>query len=94
MFGGKGVMGYRFLLCLLLVVATMGIMETSEELDYFSSLGNGLMLWANLPIMIGFGWKAMRAYKDYVRRLKSGAMVRNPQAPPFFRGVLTGKDVE
>ena len=94
MFGGKGVMGYRFLLCLLLVVATMGIMETSEELDYFSSLGNGLMLWANLPIMIGFGWKAMRAYKDYVRRLKSGAMARNPQAPPFFRGVLTGKDVE
>ena len=94
MFGGKGVMGYRCLLCLLVVVATLGFIETSEELDHFSSLGNGLMLWVNLPIMVGFGWKAMRAYKDYVRRLKSGAIARNPQAPPFFRGVLTGKDVE
>ena len=92
MFGGKGVMGYRCLLCLLVVVATLGFIETSEELDHFSSLGNGLMLWVNLPIMMGFGWKAMRTYKDYVRRLKSGAIPRNPQPPPFFSAVLTGKN--
>ena len=92
LFGGKGVMGYRCLLCLLLVVATLGIIETSEELDHFSSLGNGLMLWINLPIMMGFGYQAMRAYKDYIRRLKSGAIPRNPQAPPFFSAVMTGKN--
>ena len=92
MFGGKGVMGYRCLLCLLVMVATLGLIETSEELDHFSSLGNGLMLWVNLPIMMVFGYKAMRAYKDYVRRLKSGAIPRNPQTPPFFKSVLTGKN--
>ena len=92
MFGGKGVTGYRCLLCLLVAVATLGLIETSEELDHFSSLGNGLMLWVNLPIMMGFGYKAMGAYKDYVRRLKAGAIPRNPQTPPFFRSVLTGKN--
>ena len=94
MFGQRAVMGYRYTLCLLIVVATMGFIKTSQELDNFSSLGTGLMLWANLPIMLFLGHKAMRAYKEYVNRLKSGEMQRNPQAPSFFRDVLTGKDIE
>ena len=94
MFSGHAVTGYRYTLCLLLVVATLGFIETSQELDYFSSLGNGLMLWANLPIIVFFGHKAMRAYKDYFNQLKSGEMKRNPQAPSFFKDVLTGRDVE
>ncbi len=94
MFGGYAVTGYRYTLCLLLVVATLGFIETSQDLDYFSSLGNGLMLWANLPIIVFFGYKAMRAYNDYINRLKSGEIIRNPQAPSFFKDVLTGRDVE
>ncbi len=94
MFGQRAVMGYRYTLCLLIVVATMGFIKTSQELDNFSSLGTGLMLWANLPIMLFFGHKAMRAYKEYINRLKSGEMQRNPQAPSFFKDVLTGKDIE
>ena len=78
MFGGYAVTGYRYTLCLLLVVATLGFIETSQDLDYFSSLGNGLMLWANLPIIVFFGYKAMRAYNDYINRLKSGEMNKEP----------------
>ncbi|MFT5134754.1 MAG: AGCS family alanine or glycine:cation symporter, partial [Gammaproteobacteria bacterium] len=85
---------YRYILCLLVVVATMGFIETPQDLDNFSGLGNGLMLWVNVPITLFFGYKAMAVYKDYIRRLKSGEMQRNANAPSFFREVLTGKDVE
>ena len=94
LFSERAVSRYRYLLCLLVVVATMGFIETPQELDNFSALGNGLMLWANVPITLFFGYKAMAAYKEYVGRLKSGEIQRNPNAPSFFREVLTGKDVE
>ncbi len=90
----RWVPAYRYILCLLVVVATMGFIETPQDLDNFSALGNGLMLWANIPITLFFGYKAMAAYKNYIGRLKSGEMQRNPNAPSFFREVLTGKDVE
>lgn len=83
MCGPRLVTPYRYAACLLLLAATLGFMDTTEELDYFSSLGNGLMLWANLPIIVFFGHKAMRAYKDYLRRLKAGEM--QPPAPSFSR---------
>ena len=94
MFGQRAVTGYRYLLCLLVVVATLGIIKTSTELDHFSSLGSGLMLWVNLPILLCFGYKAMAAYREYIRRLKGGEFKRAAQAPSFFREVLTGKDVQ
>jgi alanine or glycine:cation symporter, AGCS family len=94
MFSERSVPTYRYILCLLVVVATLGFIETPQDLDNFSALGNGLMLWANVPITLFFGYKAMAAYKDYMRRLKSGEMERNANAPSFFREVLTGKDVE
>lgn len=94
MFGERAVNGYRYLLCVLVVIATLGFLKTPAQLDNFSSLGNGMMLWANVPITLFFGYKAMRAYKDYITRLKSGEMERSKHAPSFFREVLTGKDVE
>jgi len=94
MFNERAVTTYRYLLCLLIIVATLGFLDTPQELDNFSSLGNGLMLWANLPITLFFGYKAMRAYKDYINRLTSGKIKRNPQAPSFFKDVLTGRDVK
>ncbi len=94
MFNERSVPAYRYILCLLVVVATMGFIETPQDLDNFSALGNGLMLWANVPITLFFGYKAMAAYKTYIGRLKSGEIKPNPNAPSFFREVLTGKDVE
>ena len=94
MFSQRSVPVYRYILCLLVVVATMGFIETPQDLDNFSALGNGLMLWVNIPITLFLGYKAMAAYKEYIGRLKSGEMQRNPDAPSFFREVLTGKDVE
>ena len=94
MFSQRAVSTYRYLLCLTIVIATMGIIKTPQELDNFSGLGIGLMLWANVPITLIFGYKAMAAYKDYVARLKAGEIQRNPNPPSFFSEVLTGKDVE
>lgn len=93
LFGEKSVMPYKYAFCALVIVATMGFIETPQDLDNFSSMGAGVMIWANIPITLFFSWKAMRAYKEYIGRLKSGQMVRNPDAPSF-RDVLTGRDVE
>ena len=94
MFSERFVTGYRYILCVLVIVATMGFIETPQDLDNFSGLGNGLMLWVNVPITLFFGYKAMAAYRNYIGRLKSGEIKRNENAPSFFREVLTGKDVE
>ncbi len=93
MFGARAVSAYRYLLCVLIVVATLGFLKTPAQLDNFSSLGNGMLLWVNIPITLFFGYQAMRAYKGYIARLKSGEMKRNEHTPAFFREVLTGKDV-
>ena len=94
MFSERAVNGYRYLLCILIVVATLGFLKTPAQLDNFSSLGNGMMLWVNIPITLFFGYKAMAAYKNYIARLDSGEIKRNEHAPSFFRDVVTGKDVE
>lgn len=94
MFGERSVMPYKYAFCILVFVATMGFIETPQDLDNFSSMGAGVMIWANIPITLFFGWKAMRAYKEYIGRLQSGKMERNPDAPSFWKDVLTGRDVE
>jgi len=94
MFGDRSVMPYKYAFCAFVVVATVGIIETPQDLDNFSSMGVGVMLWANIPIMLFFGHKAMRSYKEYIGRLKSGEMQHNPNKPAFWKEVLTGKDVD
>lgn len=94
MFGDRSVLPYKFAFCALVFVATLGFIETPQDLDNFSSMGAGVMLWANIPIMLFFGHKAMRSYKEYIGRLKSGQMERNPNAPSFWKDVLTGRDVD
>jgi len=39
------------------------------------------MIWANIPITLIFGYQAMRAYKEYIRRLKSGKMELHSTGP-------------
>jgi len=92
--GQKAVLPYKFIFCALIIVATLGLITTDEEINNFSTIGTGVMLWANIPIMLFFGHKAMRAYKDYIRRLKSGE-IKPSDNPPSFKDVfITGKDVD
>lgn len=70
---GKGsVMPYKIIYCLMIIVSTLPIITSDKELDNLTALGTGVMLWANIPIMLVFGGIAMKAYHDYGRRLRSG----------------------
>ncbi len=72
MFGERSILAYKIVYCLLIVVATSGFITTTDELDNLSGLGTGVMLFANIPIMLIFARKSMGAYHDYVRRLRAG----------------------
>ena len=71
--GEKWVKGYKLLYCGLIIVATIpALISTDAELDALTALGTGVMLWANIPIMLIFGTMAMRAYWTYMGKLKAG----------------------
>ncbi len=90
--GEKSVLPYKIVYCALIVVATMGFLKTDAELDNLTGIGTGVMLFANIPIMLLFGAQAMRAYRDYVDRLDSGRM--GPDHPkPDLEAVISGRDV-
>ncbi len=72
--GARAVTAYRIVYCLLILAAASPLIRTQHELDVISSLGTGVMLWANLPIMLIFAPQAMSAYHDYIRRLKAGKL--------------------
>ena len=76
MLGAQWVRVYKMVYCLLIVVATSGFITTDQELDAFTSLGTGVMLFANIPIILIFSGKTMRKYHEYVGRLRSGEMRR------------------
>ena len=70
--GSRWVMPYRLIWCLLIFVTCLGFIRTDAELDTVSTVALGFMLAINLPTMLILGSKAMNAYHDYFRRLKSG----------------------
>ena len=90
--GERSVVPYKVIYCLLIIVATAGIITTDAELDNLTGIGTGVMLFANIPIMWLFGAQAMRAYKDYVRRLESGEIGPGHE-PPSLEDLISGKDV-
>jgi AGCS family alanine or glycine:cation symporter len=91
--GDRGVLAYKAAYCALIIVATAGFIDTDAQLDNLTGLGTGVMLIANLPIMWIFGRQAMRAYKDYIARLKSGQMGPD-HPPPSLDDLLSGRDVQ
>jgi len=91
LFGDKGVFPYKVLYCLAIVTACLGFIKTDAELDNLTALGTGVMLWANIPIMLIFGSQAMRAYKSYFKRLKAGEF--HPHAPASIADVVEGHDI-
>ncbi len=92
LFGRGGVFPYRIIYCLLVIVATSKFIRTENELDVISTLGTGVMLWANIPIMLLFGPMAMKAYHEYMDKLKRGEF--HGHAYPKATDVIEGKDIE
>ncbi len=91
--GEKAVLGYRIVYCCLIIVATLGLVRSVADLDNVIGIGTGVMMFANLPICWLFGYQAMRAYREYVGRLKSGRM--GPDHPaPDLDVLLSGRDIE
>jgi AGCS family alanine or glycine:cation symporter len=78
MFGSKSVFPYRVAYCILILLATTPLIATQDDLDMVSTLGTGVMLWVNIPIMLLFGREAMREYYKYFDRLKRGEFKRHP----------------
>jgi hypothetical protein len=85
-------MAYRVVYCLLIMISVQ-LIRTQDELDLFSTFGTGVMLWANVPIMLIFGPMAMRAYRDYFKRLDAGEMLP-ARAAPGIGAVISGRDIE
>jgi len=75
------------------VVATVGLFQTDTQLDNLTGLGTGVMLFVNVPIMWLFGRQAIRAYKDYMRRLTEGKMGPGHE-PPLLEDLISGADVK
>jgi len=89
--GRRAVMPYRVVYCLLIILSVQ-LVRTQDQLDLFSTFGTGVMLWANVPIMLVFGPIAMAAYRDYFRRYRSGLMEPGHLAPRLGE-VVSGRDV-
>lgn len=90
--GSRAVMGYKLIYILLILVACGGFIKSDAELDGLTALGTGVMLWANIPIMLVFSVTAMTTYHSYFRRLKAGEF--HPHKAPSITDVVEGKDVE
>ena len=91
--GEKPVLAYRIIYCVLVFVATLGFIESAADLDNFTGFGTGVLVCANIPICWFFGYQAMRAYKDYIARLKAGRMGPD-HPPPSLDDLLSGRDIE
>ncbi|MGB1012861.1 MAG: alanine/glycine:cation symporter family protein, partial [Nannocystaceae bacterium] len=70
--GEWAVLPYKLFYCLCILVACGGFITTETELDNLTALGTGVMLWVNIPIMVVFGVVAMKAYRQYINKLKAG----------------------
>src|SRR5690606_39519574 len=69
--GQRGIVPYKLIYCALIIFATMDFIRTDEDLDLWTSIGTGVMLFANIPIMLLLGHQAMWAYHDYMRRFRA-----------------------
>ncbi|MCB9752611.1 MAG: sodium:alanine symporter family protein [Myxococcales bacterium] len=72
--GERAVLPYKVIYCAFILAACSGYITTDSDLDNLTALGTGVMLWVNIPIMLLFGAIAMRAYKDYFKRLRAGQL--------------------
>ncbi len=72
MLGVRWVRLYKIIYCLLILVATSGIVKSDAELDALTGLGTGVMLFVNIPIMLVFSREAVAKFNDYMNRYRAG----------------------
>ena len=75
--GAHWVRTYKMIYCILTIVATSGFISTDAELDGLTGIGTGVMLFANIPIILIFSRRTMAHYHEYRNRLRSGEMQPN-----------------
>lgn len=93
LFGLKAVPLYKVVYCALTVLATVPwFIRDERQLENLSDLGTGFMLVANVPIILLMSPQAMRAIRDYFRRLDTGELEPPHEAPPIV-DVAEGRDV-
>ncbi len=70
LFGKRWIVPYKLTYCAFLVLASIPQLIASDtELDHLTTFGTGVMLWVNLPILLFFSRTALRAYRDYFKRM-------------------------
>ncbi len=71
LFGQRSILGYKLFYCAMIICATVPTWITSDaELDRVTTLGTGVMLWANIPILLVFSGITMKAYRSYRKRMR------------------------
>ncbi|MEL7537924.1 MAG: amino acid carrier protein [Pseudomonadota bacterium] len=83
LFGEGKVMAFKIAYCLIALGATLGWIRTDADLDNMAGVGTGVMVIVHVPILCMFGYVAMRVYKEYRERLRSGDVRRGEPAPPI-----------
>lgn len=73
--GKRGILPYKIVFLILVIVAAVGI-ENADEMIIIMDLGTGAMLWSNIPIVLGLGYLAVREMNGYMKRLKNGEFKR------------------
>ena len=76
MLGERSVLPYKFVYLLLVVYASNWIGDASDMI-VLMDLGTGAMLWANIPIVLGLGYLAVRCMRSYDDDLRAGKFPRN-----------------
>ncbi len=79
--GKRFIVPYKIGYCALIIIANLGLIRTDTDLDNITGIGTAILLMVNFPILWFFGAHAMRAYREYIGRLKSGAIGRGEPAP-------------
>jgi AGCS family alanine or glycine:cation symporter len=73
--GRAGVLPYRLIYIAMVVVGTVLITDT-RDMEAFMDIGTGGMLWANMPIVLMLGNRAVTQLNGYLKRLDAGEFER------------------
>ena len=85
---------YKVIFCVLIILATTPLLPNDKAVGTLTGFGTGVMLFANVPIMLVFGAFTMRKYHEYFRKLKAGEFDASRHEAPSIVDVVEGKDVE
>ncbi len=75
LFGTGGVIPYKLIFLVLIVIGAFGI-ESSDEMLKLADLGTGSMLVINIPIILCLGGLAVKCLRDYDRKFLNGEFPR------------------